>query len=75
MERPHDAALDVVVEGVDQLCRLADGEGWPGDDGRQQPFEALARLGELGADHGIAGVALDVDVRGNQADDPLGFRR
>ena len=67
----HDAGGDIVVEGEDGDRRLADGEGRCGHDRRQQPLEALSRLGQLGRNARTCRMDLGADVMGNEPHDAL----
>jgi hypothetical protein len=67
----HGASVDIIVEGEDGDCGLADGEGRRRDDGRQQPLEPLSRLGQLGRDTRALRVNLSADMVRDKAHDPL----
>ena len=74
LERREDAVGDVIVERIDLHRRLADGEAGRRRDRRQDALEALARLGQLGADDRVLGMHFQPDVGGDEADDPLHLR-
>ena len=73
--RAHDAGGGVVAEGEHRDGGFADGEGGRDRYGRQQAFEALAGLGQLGGEPGRAGVDLGPDMVSDQAHDALAVVR
>ena len=71
LRRGHDAGGNVVVEREHRDCRFPDREGRGRDDGRQQPLEALTRLGQLCRDPRASGMRFGSDMVGDEPYDPL----
>jgi hypothetical protein len=76
--REHDAIGDIIGQRVDPCRRLSDRETGRHGDRWQDPLEALAGNAfiaewQLGADNGIAGMNLNPNMRGDQADDAFHF--
>lgn len=86
LDRHHDVIGHVVGQGVDLGRRLADGEARRQRHRWQQALEAFAPVaraapaaraarGQFGTDDGIVGMDFGADMRSDETDDPLGFRR
>ena len=71
VENSSATRRDVVREREDGDGRLADCERRRGDDRRQEAFEPLPRLGQLGRDTRAFRVNLGADMVRDKAHDPL----
>ena len=71
----HDAGVDVVPEGEHRDRRAPDGEARRRRHRRNKALEPLPAFRQLGGDPGAAGMDLDANVVGDEADDALGVGR
>ena len=65
------ACRNIVVEGEHRDRWFADGEGRCGDDRRDQPFEALAGLRQLGRHARRSRMHFRADMMGDETHDPF----
>jgi hypothetical protein len=71
----HNAGVDVIAEGEDGDRRPSDGEAGRRGHRRNEALEALPAFRQFGRDPGAAGMDLDADVVGDEANDALGIGR
>ena len=71
--RRHDRLINIVIETMNTLRRLADRETWCRSYGRDQSLETFARIGKLGTDNRRTVMDLQPNVTGDEPDDALGL--
>ncbi|GER05629.1 hypothetical protein JCM17846_33110 [Iodidimonas nitroreducens] len=73
LQRRHDPRFHIIGEAIEHAGGLADGEARRRHHRRQEPFEALAALGQFGRDDRAFAMAFLANMARHQPDNPLGL--